>query len=526
MNRSVWTVCLALGVMVVLNGCVDRAPEIPTQPPAVPSLTATFTELSPATAMPTSRPLPPTNTPRPTRTPIPTPDLFTCLPVEPSPPVALEPLRLLYVNEDEVWLWDEASDGQSRVELPADAAAPHLSPDGRYVAFFEKEQTFSHPAAVLDGIPLALLDRQTGRVDQIGTFSTLQAHRRYPESNRVYLELEWLHPVGDPQQALELVVAVAAEPWAIDLSAGNGYISQRYRVDLASAQVVALTQSEYERRYFPAFSTSGGSVLSLSPDGRFEIRDHHEGVVVIDRITNRQTPVALPPACPEEGCYLTGSRWFHWLPDSSAFLTSAAKSAHFDERAETSLFRVRVDPQVGLEAETIVRANPLSFVFSPDSRFLSYLNQPDIDTAPSSLYNWVTLWLMDIEEMQPRQYTSAWLLRLASWNPDGQRFLLTYSPHGGANPVMARLAVGSICQPPVELQVAERQTIQHATWLDTERFLLWMAPSSGIPNRYESGLYFYNLKTGSAPVRIAGVIQDYDKPYGTRQEVVVLRREP
>ncbi len=133
---------------------------------------------------------------------------------------------------------------------------------------------------------------------------------------------------------------------------------------------------------------------------------------------------------------------------------------------------------------------------------------------------------MDLEELQPRQYTSAWLLRLAAWNPDGQRFLLTFSPHGGANPVMTRLAVGSVCQPPVELPVAERQTILRAEWLDAARFLLWTAPASGIPNRYESGLYFYNLNTGGAPVRIAGVIQDYDRPYGTRQEVVVLPPEP
>lgn len=527
MKTAAWIALLGLAVGLGLGACAPPLPEVPAPPPVSRTPDARSTEPPPATATRTARPLPPTNTPRPTRTPVATPHLFTCPPVESAQMAAQEPLRLLYVNEDEVWLWNEASGGQSRVELPADAAAPHLSPDGRYIAFFKRGQTDSRPAAPLDAIPLSLLDRQTGRVDQIGSFSTLQAHRQYPESNQIILQLDWLRPAGDAQQPLELVVAVAAQPWTKDLSAGNGYITQRYRVNLENAQAAALTQPEYQRRYFPALQSRSGIAQSVSPDERFEVLEFSDGLMVVNRSTGVRTVVALPPACPDDDvCYLTGRRWIRWLPDSSAFLTSAAKSAHFDQRAETSLYRVRVDPQISLEDETVVRANPATFLFSPDVRYLAYWNQPDIDNAPTSLYNWVTLWLMDVEERQPRQYTSAWALRLAGWNPDGQRFLLTFSPRGGGNPIMTRLAVGSICQPPVELPVAERQTILRATWLDTERFLLWTAPASGIPDRYESGLYFYNLKDGGAPLRIAGVVQDYFRPYGMRQEVVVLPPAP
>ena len=36
--------------------------------------------------------------------------------------------QILYANEDQLWLWDEASQEKILVNLPAEAVSPHISP--------------------------------------------------------------------------------------------------------------------------------------------------------------------------------------------------------------------------------------------------------------------------------------------------------------------------------------------------------------------------------------------------------------
>jgi len=67
------------------------------------------------------------------------------------------------------------------------------------------------------------------------------------------------------------------------------------------------------------------------------------------------------------------------------------------------------------------------------------------------------------------------------------------------------------------------QMIMETRWLDTERFLMWTAPQSGIPNRYIAGMYLYDLRSGDEPMEIDGLVQDYDQPYGMRREFVLLK---
>ena len=488
--------------------------------PTPSRLAATTSLVSQRTIVSTSTPTA-SQTPalRPSLTPSATAEVFACPPTAGVPTEALSPLRILYVNENTVWLWDEISRQKTALELPADAVAPHLSPDGRYIAFLSDGQVVSRPEKPLEAIPLRIFDRLENSMLEVGPFASRATHEMYPQAARVYLQLVWQTAAeGERVEALE--VQVFAEAWG--LGAGNT-VGERFRVSLPDGQVETIAPDASS----PVAGGEGAFTQNLpviSPDGRFEVFTHPQGVLMRDHQNGEEQVIALEPACPDpEVCYLTGDRAVIWRPDSSGFYTFAAKNAYFDQRAETNFFFVQTTPSIRVEKLTVIRANPWTFSFSPDIRFLAFLNQPDVDNAPPKMYNWVTLTLMDLEQNAQRRYTAGWVLRLPAWNPDSRRFLLTYSPFGGPNPIVKQLALGDVCRPPRELVSVPGQMIMETRWLDTERFLMWTAPQSGIPNRYIAGMYLYDLRSGDEPMEIDGLVQDYDQPYGMRREFVLLK---
>lgn len=498
--------------------CSRFAPAVPT--PVQSPLVATSPMVSQTTPLPIStQKASQTPARRPSLTPSATAEVFSCLPTVGEAGEALSPLRILYVNENRVWLWDEISRQKTALELPEDAVAPHLSPDGRYIAFFSDGQVVSHPEKPLVGIPLHIFDRLENSVLEIGAFSTRATHERYPQASRVYLQLVWQTTAErDAVEALE--VQVIAEPWG--LGAGNT-VGERFRVSLPDGRVdpMALNDSPLPQGDEGTFRHN---LPVISPDRRFEVLPHPQGVLLRDRQNGEERVVALEPACPDpEVCYLTGDRMITWRLDSTGFYTFAAKNAYFDQRANTTVYFVEVDTPIKVEVLAVLHANPATFSMSPDRRFLPFWNQPDVDNAPQKTYNWVTLTLLDLDENVQRRYTAAWSLRLSSWNPDSRRFLLTYSTFGGPNPIVNRLALGDICRPPLELVSVPDQVIMGTHWLDTERFLMWTAPKSGISDRYTAGMYFYDLRSGDKPIEIDGLVQNYDQPYGTRIEFVPLK---
>ncbi len=138
--------------------------------------------------------------------------------------------------------------------------------------------------------------------------------------------------------------------------------------------------------------------------------------------------------------------------------------------------------------------------------------------------NWVTLYLMNVQEGQPRRYAAEYVLRLISWSPDNQHFLYMYSPVGGANLVPSQLALGNVCQPPQDLPVPEGTLISEVQWLDDSRFLAWTAPTDGISNRYTASLYLYSLAEEGQLVHIDDLVRDIERPYGLQSQVIVLEK--
>ncbi len=497
--------CILALVVLLAGGCqpFPRPPEADiltaTQPLTIPEPTVSLTE---------TRSLPPTYTPRPTLTPSPTPELFDCLPPGEEVNRAAVSIQILYVNENNVWLWDERTGEKTLLQLPEDAVAPHLSPDGRYIAFLTEGRQISMAGRPLEAIPLRILDRLNNTVLQVGEFSPRTTHHLYPEAERVYLQWMW-EISSQPGGVVEgLQVLVFAEAWGVGTESTVG---ERYRVSLPDGSIALLedTSAPYE--------------TSLSPDARFTVSPHPQGLSLVDRQSGFEKMIPLEPACPNsEVCYLSGGRQLIWRVDSSGFYTLAAKNAYFDERAETTLYFVQVQPAVIVEELALLRANPATFSFSPDRRFLSFWNQPDVDHAPPKTYNWVTLSLLDLQTLAIRRYAQGWVLRLADWNPDSRRFLLTSSPFGGPNPIVKRLMLGNTCHPPEELAVPPKQIIMETRWLDDQRALMWTAPEDGIPDRYPAGMFLYNLGVGNEPLKIDDLVQDSTQPYGVRRDFVLL----
>lgn len=449
----------------------------------------------------------PTNTPRPSLTPSATPELFDCLPPTEDVPPPAASIQILYVNENKVWLWDEQTRQKTPVELPADAVGPHLSPDGRYIAFLTKGKEVSRSEKPLEGIPLRILDRLENTLLEIGEFSPRTTHEQYPLAERVYLQLDWETSPEKTGATEALNIYVFAEPWGLGT---ESTIGERYRVSLPDGKITLLEETPVQTGV-------------TSPDGRYTISDHPQGLSLFDRQSRREQVIPLEPACPDpEVCYLTGQRSIVWRLDSSGFYTTTTRNAYYDERAETTLYFVQVEPQVTIEELSLIHANPWTFSFSPDRQFLAFWNQPDVDNAPQKTYNWVSLSLMDLQTQQVRRYTQGWVLRLAGWNPDGRRFLLTSSPFGGPNPIVKRLAVADLCRPPEDLAVPPKQAIMEAQWLDTRRVLMWTVPEDGIPDRYLAGMYLYDIDRANEPVQIDDLVQDYFQPYGLRREYVIL----
>jgi hypothetical protein len=262
---------------------------------------------------------------------------------------------------------------------------------------------------------------------------------------------------------------------------------------------------------------------SYSPDGHYIASQVESGLAVIDSQSGNIQTVVIENPCEQSGCDWGGRLSVIWSPNNQSFYTLTSKNDYFDLRAETTLQLIRMQPVLTAEIVQVIHANPFTFIFNDDRRILSFWNQPDLDTEEGSL-NWVSLYLMDLQEAQPRCYTAGFVLRVNAWSPDNQRFLYTYSPFGGANPVFNRFALGNVCQPPQELPVPDDQLIEQVKWIDDIRFLASTVPADGITTRYNAGLYLYSLTGVGEPVHVVDLVRDYDKPYGMQSQVVVLEK--
>jgi hypothetical protein len=436
------------------------------------------------------------------------------------------------------------------------------------VAYLLRDRSHDTPLNPVPSIPLWLFDRESGQGREVAAFDTTATRQRYPDAPEVLLWLDWLpggrwllvqvfptpagtgilHPTGD-------LFLVDAETGAHQLLLGSGQY-EYYSVRPDGRQIAAVdtaawsedgtanfdalqdgalilvdvpTQPDGQTRRLPVWLPDDVWAIRLpvySPSGAYAAMPVEAGFAILDTQAGTLREVPFENTCRlSDSCTLNPALSIHWLPDEQSFVTFATTNDHFDERAETTIARVHVEPALRVETVTTVRANPQTFEFSPDGRYLSYWNQPDTDTPDTGLgrLNWVSLYLIDLQERLPVRYVEGRTLRVLAWAPDGEHFLYGYAAE--------RLVFGSVCRPPRTLPVpAGRLPIPargyahgEVQWLGPDRFLLRTLPADGVPSRYNIGLYLYALGQAGQPLHIDDLIQDSVKPYGTQLQVIVLQ---
>ena len=553
-----------LVIPVLLLGCKTAGSQ------AIPSLTSTqvpqITKTVNPTPVPsqTSTPTQAAFSPTPARTSTPIAALLSCQD-QPHQATQSQLLELLYANNGKLWSWDEASGESSLADLPEEAVSPLISPDGTYAAYFLSGQSYDTPEKPVEEIPLWLLDLRTEEKYLVGKFSTVETRAFYPDSPFIYLKLVWL-PGGQ-----QLLVQVFPYPWGEGILQPAGSL---YLVDPAArTNHLLLGEGTYEiysihpnGHQIAALDTAaispGGSwnydryqqgILHLidltpkirvtsipirlpanpwafvppvySPDGGHLAFNDETGLGIVDNATGSLQSIQIENTClVENNCQWTDYLPVYWKTDGSSFYTTQTINDYFDERAQTLLSQVFIEPVLYSEAITTIHANPHTFLFSPDRSILTYWNQPDIESIEQNpdQMNRVTLFLLDVNSLKTVQYSQTFLLRLKAWNPDSQRFLFSYSINGGANPNPDQLALGNICQSSQALVMPKSSFANQIEWLSESRFLAWTLPSEGISNQYHTGLYLYDLEKGASPQQIANLFQDMDDPYGDLDQVVVI----
>ncbi len=550
-TKQKFVVSVLVGMLVACTPAARSTQPVPALTPATGSTpTQSSTPSSALTPLPTL-----SGIPTPTGTSTPSSKFLPCPSREPPQAEPAQLVEILYVNENQIWLWDEASQEKTQVEFPTGAVAPQISADGRFAAYLIEGQSYDSPENPLQEIPLWLFDRQSGQTRQVASFDTSETRREYPESPHITLKIRWLESnLGQPEDHW-LLVEVHWELWAEAgccvprgdlylvkaetgeyqriLEAGSYYF---YNVRPDGRQIAALDMDG--RLYLidipPADQEKPLSVRlpanpwlvfapAYSPDGAHMTLQVEKGLAVVDANNGGIQVLALENPC--EDCYWGPRLQVNWQPDGRGFITTTSLNDYFNPRAETTLIQVRLEPELKPESLAVIHANPFTFNFSPDYRYLSYWNQPDLDEIDSGKgeANWVSLYLMDLQGAQPIRYAEEFGLRLDSWSPDNQRFLYIYSPSGGPNLDRRMLSLGDVCQPPQELPVPAGSIIDETLWVDASRFLAWTLSAEGIPERYPSGLYLYRLDAENLPIHIDDVVIDLTDPYGSQKQVVVLR---
>jgi hypothetical protein len=561
--------CIYISILVLLSACSEGKTPLLSSPTSIP---ATQTDTVTATVTVTHSPSPTIETPTPEKTLSPTPtltptsELLSCPQGDPDSE-AVSPIQIIYTTENNVWLWAETSGEKTQINLPEGAVAPVISEDGRFIAFTQEGQSYDQPDKAVPSIPLWLYDREKEQAYQIGTYLTTSIRKLYTESPRIYLQMQWL-PGGH-----WLLVQVYPFPWGegslqptgdlflVNADQGTnklvlkGGLFERLSIRPDGGQIAALDTAAFDENGMDNWDAiqdgklylidvSSGKIKhslpvrlpadpwamiapAYSPDGKRLVLDVENGFAVIDVQAGSMQEIPMKNTCVPDSCYWTDYLPVYWLADSRSFYTLTTINDYWDERSETTLSQVYLEPAPMVATIALIHAHTWSFSFSPDKRYVSFWNQPDVDKLENGTaeadWNWVTLHVMDMHNWQPKRYMAQYLLRNLGWSPNNRYFVYSYSHAGGPNPVMDRVSLGDICQPPQPLPAPHPGILNHIRWLDDSRFLAWTLPMSLQDNLSETGLYLYRLDQGSDPLLIDYLVEDYSTGYGTMSQVVVLK---
>jgi hypothetical protein len=421
--------------------------------PPLPDSDVTATAVTPS-PMPTATPMltavstatPTAALPPPTATPLACPDLAD-LPPLPAP----RPLRLFYIEQGNVYHWDEAGDTTVTLLDSGDVSRLLLSDDGRWLAYLREEAYQPIPSWPPSPVSLWVIELGgDGREPrQLLSAADLLALAGDEETAMVLLhDLAWI-----PDS--ETLVFNPYRIYAGDGLPGDFFLDELHLVDAVSGERALLlprgeggnfTFSPNGRYLTIADSTT---ITLLSADGRVR----HDDILIYPHIGLGHHAYHARPI---------------WSPDS-AFFTAALPSANpFDEEATLTVWRVMVEQGATEELATL-RGFPLptfpnhgSAIFSPDLSQIAY-NRP---TAARS--NNRDLFIADVTGAWEVHYDRALHLYFLGWSPDNRHFNYAVS---GRREGEWLLRNGRLCEAPRPFDGPRIAVNTAVTWIDGQRFL-------------------------------------------------------
>jgi len=411
---------LACGLQVGVQDDQPKSPEREVQTSPLP-----LTERQPATSTPAGI----SNTP----------DIPTLPPTENAPtPEGEAPedhsLRVVYVKDENIWLWDE-SGKQQVITSSGGVLEVRISPDGALVAFTRRVDDLRSELWVVnaDGSEERLL---VG----VNDFEALDPEQRDPNSVALSPHrFDWV-------PGTHLLVFNTVQ-WFQGPGLGN--FDDLRQVDVVSGALTTL---------LPA---GQGGDFTYSPDGS------QVALVTPEQISLMNADGShLRPAVLTYEPVLTYSEYLYyaepvWAQDSS-FLMAAIPPA--DPMAEplgpTRLYRIPVDVSPAVEVGSVTAFNLGGFGvnFSPDLVHIAYLRP--VGQPPDNAYE---LHVASSDGTNDNLFLTETNLLLHGWTADPQRFFFSMGP-------AMEMQIGSVGGGHQPL-AGSAQGVFQLRWIDPERYL-------------------------------------------------------
>jgi len=484
---------IPLLLIFFLTACILQEPVTPA-PVIVPSSTPQFSSTLNPTQTPTPPPsITPSQTPTsPTATPTVVPtsavrDISLC-PDKQGSPSATNPYRMLYLQDNNLWLQDE---GQAPTLLKNSGTIKSFQrfPQDERVFYIQVDRYGRDElwAATLDGraVRLAAPPYVRGSMT-IGPLSSTQTRIAFTlttedEMNEVWVANTdasgaWrvlndadLRAVLDPSLPPETRAAPVRLTW---LPASRVLLYDAFpQVDgiwVDRPHLHAVNVATLER-----FETAITAPPHFSPDGSTT------AVLNVENLTFTDASGANPRLAGVNAFASgMGESFFFpplvWLPDSSAVLLAQFRPTQtdFPLLSPVDLWRVPADgsPAVILAS---IDADIVSFMFSPDASLVTYWQTPE--PFPSNMRE-LHIARLPADPGQPLQgiiYDRQNLISFLSWTPDSRSFLYSYG---------YTFVLGSLCAPPRELTYGPYTFYAS---LGNDRFILYEVRQSGDQNFYD-----------------------------------------
>jgi hypothetical protein len=428
------------GTRIQFGSAADATPETyQAAKPVLLQIVASYRSLAPQGALLQT----PAPSPMLTATPRPCPDLAEL------PPLPPRPLRLFYIEQGNVYHWDEASDTTTPLLDSGDVSQLWLSGDGNRLAFLRQQSyqpvTFWWPSS---------------------PFSLWVMARDGRDPRQLLNEADLLALVGEDETALVLPSnltwtpssdSLVFNPYRIhagDDLGSNFYLDELWVVDAVTGEMSWLPGGE-------------GGDFTVSPDGLYLTISDATTVRLLSADGRVRYDNVLTYPYISLGHYVYTARPV-WSPDSAYFMAALPSENPFADEATLTIWRVLVADGAAEELATLrgfplpISLNAGSAIFSPDLSQIAYYR------STAALSNNRDLFIADVSGAWEVRYDRAFHLYFLGWSPDNRHF--NYAVAGRREGEWL-LRNGRLCEAPQPFDGPRIAVNTAVTWIDGRHFL-------------------------------------------------------